>query len=393
MTLNSFDRRRMLGIFAGIGAAGLTGSLAACNVSRSTAPKETVRLGLIAPLAGGPNKPVGREIENGVKLYLEMRAGKMSGHDIDLIIEEEGDTVESGIKAVESLHSKGVAAVIGIANPDLLPLVRDIVEKNKIPMLAAHGSTPDMSSAIYIWRTAFVNNEPGRAVGLYLKSQTSIKKTSLVAMEDNLGKEVIAGFQKENSTGPSTEWIATSTKADPSAFGKAAENVMRTNADAVFCWLPPTHILGFVAALRGAGWRNDIYAPGLSSEGLNATQLEAARGLYTAMQYSSDLSNPSNRTFSAQFQETYRQSPTAYAVAAYDAAAVVDGAIALCLDERVTPHLLNQQISNVGQVVSPRGNWQFTQGRTPQQRWYLRQVRLDGAIWSNTLIGDLATLG
>ena len=111
------------------------------------------------------------------------------------------------------------------------------------------------------------------------------------------------------------------------------------------------------------------------------------------MQYSSDLNNPSNREFSAQFQTRHPNSPTAFAVASYDAAAVLDGAIALCGDEAISPLRINQEIPNVGQVVSPRGNWQFNQARSPQQKWYLRQIRPDGNIWSNVLIGDLATLG
>ncbi len=378
----------MLGVFAGVGAAGLAG----CSVTSSDDPKSTVRLGLIAPLAGGPNKPVGADLEHGVKLYLQMRDGMMSGHPIELIIEEEGDTVESGIKALESLHSKEVAAVIGIANPDLLPSVRDLVEKNRVPLLAAHGSSADMSSAIYIWRTAFVNNEPGQAVGLHLRAQGA-QSVALVSIDDKFGQDVIRGFQDRNSRAVMTEWLNPAIKAEPGAFASAAARVKNSGASDLFCWVPATHIVSFLTALRSAGFNGRVFAPGLSSESLTMQQLDAAQGLYTAMQYSSDLSNPSNRAFSAQFQAEHRRSPTAFAVAAYDAAAVVDSAIALCLDETITPTLLNQQISSVGQVVSPRGNWQFTQGRTPQQRWYLRQIRLDGTIWSNTLIGDLATLG
>ena len=50
-------------------------------------------------------------------------------------------------------------------------------------------------------------------------------------------------------------------------------------------------------------------------------------------------------------------------------------------------------LGRVGQIDSPRGNWQFNQSRTPQQKWYLREVRRDGQVLSNVLISELGTLG
>ncbi|MFD0598218.1 hypothetical protein ACFQZ4_43050 [Catellatospora coxensis] len=54
---------------------------------------------------------------------------------------------------------------------------------------------------------------------------------------------------------------------------------------------------------------------------------------------------------------------------------------------------VNTLLSNVGQVISPRGNWQFNQQRSPQQKWYLRKVEKDGPLLSNVVITDLSTLG
>ena len=50
-------------------------------------------------------------------------------------------------------------------------------------------------------------------------------------------------------------------------------------------------------------------------------------------------------------------------------------------------------MSAVGALDSPRGSWQFNQSRTPLQRWYLRQVRKDGQVVDNTVLGDLGMQG
>jgi branched-chain amino acid transport system substrate-binding protein len=71
---------------------------------------------------------------------------------------------------------------------------------------------------------------------------------------------------------------------------------------------------------------------------------------------------------------------------------VLDKALSL-VDGELSGETLNAAIGRVGQISSPRGDWQFNQNRSPQQRWYLRQVRMDGAVLANNVVSELATLG
>ena len=75
-----------------------------------------------------------------------------------------------------------------------------------------------------------------------------------------------------------------------------------------------------------------------------------------------------------------------------DAAQVLDKGIRIA-GKDLDPLQLNLALGKVGQVDSPRGPWQFNQPRTPQQKWYLRRVQLDGQVLSNVMINELATLG
>src|SRR4029079_3337112 len=103
----------------------------------------------------------------------------------------------------------------------------------------------------------------------------------------------------------------------------------------------------------------------------------AANGVFTAMNYSPDLDNPANRHFVSDYQKTYSSIPSAYAVASYDAAMVIDKAIEGVVDTDLTAQSLNAALGRLGQIDSPRGAWQFTANRAPLQKWYLRQVRKD----------------
>jgi len=389
--MDGLDRRKLLRLLGGVGAAGVTSSLAACvSPTGGSDPKSPVRIGLLVP-ATGANKAIGGDLENGFKLYLETRSDQLAGHLVQLVIEDEGDTVAQGTEALKKLHGQNVVAVVGMASSDLLRDTRELIEKSQIPLLAAHGSSSDMASAVNIWRTAYRNNEPGRAIGQYLKGRGGGKsKTALVGLKDAFGEDVSSGFTKDNGGVVGPFYVSATATPDKAHLAGVANQVMASSAENIFSWLPSNYLIPFIQQLPQNKY--EIYAPGLVSEGAAVEQLSAAKGLFTAMQYSADLNNAANRAFSSLFQTRYQRSPTAYAVAAYDAAQVLDSAIAMIFDEAITPQIVNQKIALVGQVVSPRGNWQFTQDRAPQQKWYLRQIRWDGPVLSNVLVSELSTL-
>ena len=79
-------------------------------------------------------------------------------------------------------------------------------------------------------------------------------------------------------------------------------------------------------------------------------------------------------------------------MAAYDSAAVLDKALRPVAGDRPPPQL-NQAFSQLGQIDSPRGTWTFNVNRTPQQKWYLRRLRLDGQVPANLARRRPATLG
>src|SRR4029079_12947220 len=72
-----------------------------------------------------------------------------------------------------------------------------------------------------------------------------------------------------------------------------------------------------------------LFAAGFLTEGgvLNA-EGDAARNIYAVLNYSPDLDNAANRTFVGAWKGNHDGPPTTYAMAAYDAAAVLDKAIA-----------------------------------------------------------------
>jgi hypothetical protein len=246
-------------------------------------PKGTVRLGLLVP-ATGANKAIGLELEKGFQLYLEMTAGTMSGHKIDLVVEDEGDTIQSGPAALEALHDKNVVAITGVANPDLLPSIRDAIEKSQVPLLAAHGSSADMSSAVYIWRTAFVNNEPGRAVGLYLRSKER-GKVGMIGLQDNFTKDAMTGLETEHSNVTERVWVQPTATPSVGHFRNDVERLLGMNPNVIFCSLPQNYLVPFLHPAQHAHRRTHRAQRHDSDGAEEQERLERRRDALDAREY------------------------------------------------------------------------------------------------------------
>ena len=114
-------------------------------------------------------------------------------------------------------------------------------------------------------------------------------------------------------------------------------------------------------------------------------QGDAALGIKGSLHYSDQLDNPNNKRFVADYSARYGDTPTVYAVQAYDAAAVLDQALA----KGATGDAIVEGLKGVGEVDSPRGPWRFTDGHGPDQVYYLRETEEQGGRIVNAIVQPL----
>ena len=399
--MSQMDRRQALRLLAALGATGLA---AACSTDTGAEVAEPVsddpvRIGMIAAQSGG-YKPMGDEIIRGFQLFLELNDQRLGGHPVDLILADEGETVESGKAALDRLVKQGVLALTGVVSSSVMLGIRDAVEQARVPLVGSNASPSALQSVVYIWRTSYVNDEAGRALGPYVAQRVPLNgRVSIIAPQYDAGLDAVQGFRE--SFGKSDAriadpviWTEFTTRPGKNAYGAKIAQLLARDPDAVYCFFDGDAAVQFVKQLYAAGYRKQVYAPGFLTEGTVLSQLKRpeAEGIITALNYSADLNNAANRRFASAYRNAHGSSPTTYAMASYDAAQVLDKAIRIAADQ-LSPPQLNLALGKVGQIDSPRGPWQFNQPRTPQQKWYLRRVQRDGQVLSNVLVSELATLG
>ena len=397
--MSQLTRRGALRLFGSLGAAGMAAPLlSACSSSSSDdsdAPaKGTVKIGLLVP-ANGANKSIGDDMRQGFELYLNLNGRRLGGYDVQVILGDEGETAASGKAALEKLHKDGVVAVTGVASSLVMSEVRDLVESAHIPLIGSNAS-PQLFNTLYIWRTSYIDTEPGAALGEHVASQLNGGTAYMIA-PDVIGRDGVSGFQNtlipaKGKIEGGASWVPQGT----TSFGEWLNPLKNNNnVKAVFALFSGASAEAFVKQYAASGLKDRIplYGPGFLTEGpLLAQQGDAAKGVWTSLNYSPDLDNAANRRFAAEYQKKHQVNPTTYAMASFDAGAVLDKALSL-VDGPLSGETLNAAIGRVGQISSPRGNWQFNQNRSPQQRWYLRQVRRDGQVLANNVVSELVTLG
>lgn len=393
-TVRHLPVRRLLATF-------LCGTLmlGAAGCRPAPARMSTIRIGMIANLSGAFQAP-GSELRDGFQLYLDLHNGKLGGHPAQMIVADEGYTSSVAIaSATKLLEEDRVSAITGIINGGNITAIHPLINRDHVPVVGALGR-PALTDVTYVWNTNLISVEPGEAMAPFVRA--NVKGTVYAIGPDfQGGRDELRGFtdtftrlggKLANPDGQTTFTPFPST----TDFGPYLDAIAKTDAKAVYCFFGAQNAIDFVTQYAKSKVAHlPLYASGFVTEpGSLSEQGNAAAGIYNALNYSPDLDNAANREFVAAWNARYPgRAPTSIVMASYDAAGVLDRAIAAA-GPNPSPAQINTAIAGLGQLSSPRGPWQFARTtHAPIQKWYLRQVRRDGRALANVVISELATLG
>ncbi len=355
-----------------------------------------VKIGLLVPQSGVYNA-LGNDMKAGFEVYLEQHDNKLGGRDVEVVLADEGETADSGKAAADKLVKQdNVDAVVGVVNSAVMNGVKDLFESSKVPLVGSNASPTTLTDATYIWRTSYVNDEPGIALGEHVAKEAG-GPVYLIAAGYQAGEDEIGGFQE--TFGPAGGQVVGEPVYTPfpatTNFQPFLSRILRSDAKAVFTFYAGGAAVEFVKQYKqfGLADRIPLYAPGFLTEGgVLGAQGDAALGIFTSMNYSADLDNELNTAFVADYEAKVDAKPTTYAMATYDAAKVLDMAIEAAGDE-MSSETINAAIGELGEIESPRGTWQFNDNGTPIQNWYLREVQMTDEGLANVRVAELGVLG
>ncbi|RKR88411.1 amino acid/amide ABC transporter substrate-binding protein (HAAT family) [Micromonospora pisi] len=393
---------RTLAVFT---ALALTTVMAGCsgsslNDDATAGSSGPIKVGLLLPQSG-PYKSIGDDLARGWQLYLDTHDGKLGGRTVTITTVDEAEGKQSAINGVKKLLDKDQVMVLaGTGTADAVESIKSLVTERKVPFVGTGGRPSTLDDLTYIWHTSWLSRETGQAVADHVRA-TINGPVYVIGPDYQGGYDQIGGFvdaytaaggKLANDDGKPawTPWTPPTTNFLP-YLNKIADS----DAKAVYCFYAGTSAVEFVKQYAQAGLHTKIplYGAGFLTEGtVLGAQGAAADGIRTVLNYAANLDSPVNRVFAPAYQQKYQSAPNIYNVTGYDAALVLDRAIAAA-GRNVTRESLNAAIAALGAIDSPRGSWRFGANHSPIQPWYLREVGNDGRARANVVVQNLTTLG
>lgn len=379
-----------LGSTLGVAACG-GGTLGSSSEEEATGP---VKIGLLVPQSG-VYKSLGDDMKAGFEVYLKEKGNKLGGKEVQVVTADEGETADSGKAAADKLVKQDKATVVtGVVSSATMNGIVDLFETSQIPLVGSNASPTTLTGKKFIWRTSYVNDEPGKALGAYVAKKEK-GPVYLLAADYQAGKDETGGFKEtfEPAGGKVADEVYTPFPGTKN-FQPFLANLQKSGAKSVFTFYAGGAAVDFVKQYEQFGLAGKVthYSAGFLTEGgVLTAQGKAALGTKTAMNYSADLDNDVNKKFVEGYVAATGKQPTTYAMASYDAARVIDMAIEKA--GKTDSKSINDAIGQLGDIESPRGTWSFNDNGTPKQMWYLREVKEQDGKLANVVVEELGELG
>ena len=357
----------------------------------SWAQKGPIKIGFLVPQTG-PLAANGKDMINGMQLYLEEQGYRLAGREVKLIIEDDEGKPPTGIAKARSLvESQGVHVLVGPLSAAVGYAIASYVDDKKVPTLFPIVSAEDITQrkrSPYIVRTGWSSSQPSHPFGKWVYDNLKYKRIAMIGYDFAFGWEVAAGFQRtfEESGGQVVQklWPPLGT-ADLGPY--LAQ--LRRDVDAVYAVFSGADALRFAKQFNDAGLRARLPLIGggtFTDEHVLRSMGDEVLGVVTALHYSAALSSPANSKFAKAYEAKYQQVPSYYSEGPY-----VSG-VAL----KVALESIGGDIENVDRFLgalrkvdlsdAPRGPIRFDPYGNPIQNVYVRKVERVGGKLQNTVI-------
>jgi branched-chain amino acid transport system substrate-binding protein len=368
------NRRLVLSRSAALIGAASTGLLLP-QIARAQGNK--VRVGLMLPYTGTFGL-IGAGIENGFRMAIDEKGGKLGGRDIEWFKVDDESEPSKGVENANRLVQRDkVDVLVGTVHSGVQmgvhKVARDTGVLNLIPNAGVHAATRALC-APNVFRTSFSNSQPTSALGKVMMDKGH-KRAVWITWKYAAGDEAFEGFRDSYTKAGGTIVKELGLPFPNVEFQALLTEIASINPDAVCCFFAGAGAAKFIRDYASAGLKGKIplYGSGFLTEGVLQAAGPAAEGIFTTLHYSDSLETPRNQKFRLEYAKRFRLQPDVYTVQGYDA-----GQLLMLGANAVKGDLGNKNALYAAMegatIDSPRGSWKMSKAHNPIQDMYLRQV-------------------
>lgn len=342
---------------------------------------ETLKIGFMASLTG-PMGSISQHARDGFLLAVEQRGGKLGGLETEVIVEDDSLKPELAVShAHKFIESDQVHFVVGMISSNILQAVFQPIAESETFMIGINAGTSIYAGRKcnpFFFSTSSENNQVPETMGKHAQD-AGYKRMVMLVPNYQAGHDAVEGFRLHYRGEVLEEIYVPLGQLD---FASELSRIRALNPDALLVFMPGSMGVTLVRQFNQSGMAESL--PFLSVWTVDETTLpatqEAAAGLYSASQWAPDLDVKANREFVSSFEAKYGYTPSAFASQAYDAALLIDSAVA-AVEHDLTDKQALRRALRTADFSSTRGSFRYNANHFPIQDYYLVQAvrRSDGS--------------
>ena len=370
----SLSRRLLLSRSAAVVGASSAGLLLPQIVR---AQGSRIKVGFMLPYTG-TFAQLGVAIENGVRMAIAEKGGKLGGREIEWVKVDDESEPSKGVENANKLVQRDkVDVLIGTVHSGVQMGIQRVAREsgvlNIIPNAGVHAATRALC-APNVFRTSFTNSQPPLALGKPMVDK-GLKKAVWITWKYAAGDEAFEGFKDSYTKAGGTIVKELGLPFPNVEFQALLTEIAALKPDAVACFFAGAGAAKFMKDYAAAGLKDKIplWGSGFLTEGVLQAAGDAAEGVMTTMHYADSLDIPRNKQFRTAYAKEFKMQPDVYAVQGYDSGQLLLQGLAAVGGDIGNKAALYKAMESAS-IDSPRGKWTMSKAHNPIQDMYLRVV-------------------
>ena len=353
---------------------------------------EPIRIGFLT-VRTGPLAAGGRQMEEGIQIFLKERNYTIAGRKVELIFADTGgNPIGARTKTQELVERNKVHVIIGpLATFEALA-IDDYIKEARVPLItptsAAQNDLAQQKRNDFVLHAVGTAAQPMHVLGEYAAKKLGYKRVATIADDFTYGHEGQAGFQHafEDNGGKVVQklWSPLNAVDYGSYTGEIKQNV-----DAVYAGFAGTNGLRFLRQFSEYGLKARIAVlgnPTCVDEGVLKNMGDEALGVVTASWYTATIDTQDNKRFVQAVLDEYKVVPGFYTAGTYTAGLLLEEALKVLNGKFEDNAAFVRALHNVRLTRGPMGPIRLDDYGKPILTIYIRKVeRKDGAL-VNTIV-------
>jgi branched-chain amino acid transport system substrate-binding protein len=374
---------RRAALAAGVAVAAMAAGLAGGPAIAA----DPVRIGLVLPLTGPFGPPIGRQVENGARLYMKLNGSTAGGRPVELIVKDDAGAADQTRRIVQDLVvNEKVDIIAGFGLTPLALAAAPVATQAGVPMVVMAAATSIITEqSPFVVRTSFTMAQNTVPLAQWA-ARNGVKRAATLVSDYGPGLDAEKAFAGAftKAGGEIVEQLRVPLK-NPD-FAPFLQRLKDKAPETVFLFVPNGQGAPLMKEVADRGFAQAgirIIATGDVVDDFTLNEMgEAVLGMVTSHHYSAAHDSPENKAYAAAFTKEFGIRPNLMAIGGWDGMTLIYKALEKT-GGRTDGAALVGAMKGLA-WTSPRGPISIDPAtRDIVQTVYLRKVeRVDGQLWN-----------